>query len=211
MYCRKCGKQFEDGAGFCPYCGNPSDDVPQQNVQNPNNPYPYGQPVQMAYAQQPHQSHTALIVVIAVAVIICIGVVLYFVFKNPPGETYKSGTTQGTTDKGGDENDDNNMVKFNMTVRKNKNKIMLKDSIGVYIDSVDEDGWLFEAPNGEPVSYEITATPGNHILYFVYLGDTSKYAKEKIYVEASKDYNYQIEVNTSVNPAGEVRVKRVQE
>lgn len=41
MYCRFCGKEIEDGARFCPYCGKAQQDVqapppPQQKAVDPN-------------------------------------------------------------------------------------------------------------------------------------------------------------------------------
>lgn len=44
MYCRQCGKQIEDGAAFCPYCG--ADQAPQAGPQPPNGGYGSVPPVE---------------------------------------------------------------------------------------------------------------------------------------------------------------------
>ncbi len=30
MYCKRCGKQLEDGASFCSFCGSPQTDTPDE-------------------------------------------------------------------------------------------------------------------------------------------------------------------------------------
>lgn len=54
-FCSKCGTQINDGAKFCPKCGQPTNAASQQQVSQPQQQYAAQQPQQQYAAQQPQQ------------------------------------------------------------------------------------------------------------------------------------------------------------
>lgn len=88
MFCTKCGKQLPDGLKFCTGCGNPVPRASQVMNQKMNNQPYYTN--QHTYQNPRKKGKGLLIAVIAIASVLIIGIVVFFVInglndKNPTG------------------------------------------------------------------------------------------------------------------------------
>lgn len=97
--CNNCGAPLQDGAMFCPNCGNQMQQPPYQQQAQPQYQPPrpaYQQPPQPGYGygapmpyQQPPKKKRGLGLV-ALVVIVAVGIMLYFQFKDGKERTEKT-------------------------------------------------------------------------------------------------------------------------
>lgn len=101
MVCRNCGNQLNDGAQFCPKCGQRTVSPPQnaaapQQPQPPQQPQvPYTAPAGNAGGEQPKQKkNMAPVAIVAVLLVIVLGVAGYKLLSKGPADTVEPDNTE---------------------------------------------------------------------------------------------------------------------
>ncbi len=110
MFCHNCGKQVNDGAGFCPYCGTRLNQAPQQGQYRtqPQNDYRQQQQQYNQYSQMPPYDHQGAavkqvnkklpLIIGIVAAAAAVALILIFVVFKPFGGG-STGSPEGTLKK----------------------------------------------------------------------------------------------------------------
>lgn len=86
-FCSKCGTEFNDGAQFCPKCGQPTNATSQQQVSQPQQQYAAQQP-----QQQPIKPDSNMILAILSTIFCCLPTGIYAILlANKVDKLYYAG------------------------------------------------------------------------------------------------------------------------